>query len=269
MPDTAAWVDLHDDDAGPLVVGRAGTQENHDTAPHSHCRGQLIGCARGVLSVGADTGQWVVPARHAIWLPPARPHSARMHGAFTGWSLYVAGPACQSLPDSPCTVAVSPLLWEAALRCAERATALPDPAQDRLAAVILDELHHMVPRPLGLPMPNDARLLRIAGALLEDPARRRSLQAWADWAGLSSRSLSRRFVAETSLSFTAWTQRVRLLRSLEWLADGRPVTQVALELGYDSVSAFIALFKRELGRTPAAYFGRQVPPVGRSGPKLT
>ncbi len=48
-----------------------------------------------------------------------------------------------------------------------------------------------------------------------------------------------------------------LLRSLEPLAGGQPVTQVALEPGYDSVSAFIALFKRELGCTPAAYFGRQ------------
>ncbi|ADX46652.1 transcriptional regulator, AraC family [Paracidovorax avenae ATCC 19860] len=269
MSDTAAWIDLHDDDTGPLVVGRAGTQVNHDTAPHSHRRGQLIGCRRGVLSVGADTGHWVIPARHAIWLPPGRPHSSRMHGPFTGWSLYVAGPACQSLPDSPCTVAVSPLLWEAALRCAERANALPDPVQDRLAGVILDELRSMVPRPLGLPMPSDARLLRIARGLLADPARRQSLQAWAGWAALSPRTLSRRFVAETSLSFTAWTQRVRLLRSLEWLADGQSVTQVALDLGYDSVSAFIALFKRELGRTPAAYFGRQAPADRRMPSKLT
>lgn len=261
MSSTAAWLDLHDDDGGPPVVGRADTLVNHDTAPHSHARGQLIGCGRGVLSVGSDAGHWVVPARHAVWIPPWHAHSARMHGAFTGWSLYVARPACAGLPLAPCTLAVTPLLWEAALRCAQRASAAPDAAQDRLAEVIVDEIRGLAPQPLGLPLPRDARLQRIANALLAEPAQRRTLQDWAAWAGLSARTLSRRFVAETSLSFTAWTQRVRLLRSLELLAGGQPVTQVALELGYDSVSAFIALFKRELGCTPAAYFGRQAQPA--------
>jgi len=259
MYSTAPGLDLHDDDSGPPVVGRAGTRVNHDTAPHSHARGQLIGCGSGVLSVGSDAGHWVVPARHAVWIPPRHTHSARMHGAFTGWSLYVARPACAGLPVAPCTMAVTPLLWEAALRCAQRASPVPDAVQDRLAEVILDEIRGLAPQPLGLPLPRDARLLRIANALLAEPAQHRSLPDWAGWAGLSARTLSRRFVAETSLSFTAWTQRMRLLRSLELLAGGQPVTQVALELGYDSVSAFIALFKRELGCTPAAYFGRQAP----------
>lgn len=250
------WLDLHDDDGGPLVVGRAGTEADHDTAPHRHVRGQLIGCGRGVLSVGTDAGNWVVPARHAVWIPPNEQHAARMHGAFTGWSLYVASPACDGLPAVPCTLSVTPLLWEAALRCAGRTSAGPDAAQDRLAVVIVDEIRGLTPQPLGLPMPRDARLLRIARALLAAPGERRSLVDWAAWAGLSDRSLSRRFVAETSLSFTAWVQRARVLRSLEWLAEGRPVTQVALDLGYDSVSAFIALFKRQLGRTPATYFDR-------------
>lgn len=251
------WLALQDDDGGPLVVGRAGTDADHDTAAHRHARGQLIGCGRGVLNVGTAAGTWVVPARHAVWLPPREVHWARMHGPFTGWSLYVAPAACEMLPPAPCTVAVTPLLWEAALRCAERASAASDAAQDRLAAVIVDEIRRLHPQPLGLPMPRDARLLRIAQALLAEPGQQRTLPEWAAWAGLSDRTLSRRFVAETSLSFSVWVQRARLLRALEWLAEGRAVTAVALELGYDSVSAFIALFKRQLGSTPAAYFDRK------------
>jgi AraC-like DNA-binding protein len=38
------------------------------------------------------------------------------------------------------------------------------------------------------------------------------------------------------------------------LAQGRPVTVVALDVGYDSPSAFIAMFKRTLGTTPRRYF---------------
>jgi AraC-like DNA-binding protein len=71
---------------------------------------------------------------------------------------------------------------------------------------------------------------------------------------MSPRTLSRRFVDETGFSFAEWRQQARLLRALEMLATQTPVTSVALELGYDNVSAFIAMFKRAMGTTPSRYF---------------
>jgi AraC-like DNA-binding protein len=56
------------------------------------------------------------------------------------------------------------------------------------------------------------------------------------------------------MSFRAWRQQLRLLRGLELLAAGAPVTRVALDLGYESTSAFTAMFRRVLGTTPTAYF---------------
>jgi AraC-like DNA-binding protein len=47
-----------------------------------------------------------------------------------------------------------------------------------------------------------------------------------------------------------------LLSGLIRLADGQPVTTVAMEVGYDSPSAFIAMFKRALRTTPNQYFVR-------------
>ncbi|MBT8329591.1 MAG: helix-turn-helix domain-containing protein, partial [Desulfofustis sp.] len=38
------------------------------------------------------------------------------------------------------------------------------------------------------------------------------------------------------------------------LGMNEPVTTVAIELGYDSPSAFISMFKRTLGETPGRYF---------------
>lgn len=66
-------------------------------------------------------------------------------------------------------------------------------------------------------------------------------------------TVSRRFVSETGFTFTEWRQRVRLLKALELLAGGKPVTAVALDLGYGNVSAFIALFRRVFGVTPGRY----------------
>jgi AraC-like DNA-binding protein len=56
------------------------------------------------------------------------------------------------------------------------------------------------------------------------------------------------------MSFGAWRQQLRLLRALERLAAGEAVSTLALELGYASPSAFIAMFKRALGVPPGRYF---------------
>lgn len=58
---------------------------------------------------------------------------------------------------------------------------------------------------------------------------------------------------ETGVTFSAWRQRARVMRSLELLAAGQPVGTVAPDLGYSTASAFIAVFRLAFGSTPAAY----------------
>jgi AraC-like DNA-binding protein len=120
--------------------------------------------------------------------------------------------------------------------------------------VIHDEIRTLPREAFGLPLPQDRRLLRIARAIGDRPDDTRSLDDWAAWAGIAPRTLTRRFVAETGFHFSAWRQRARLMRALELLAAGMPVTAVALELGYGNLSAFIAMFRREFGTTPGRYF---------------
>ncbi|MBL3554714.1 helix-turn-helix domain-containing protein, partial [Rhodovulum sulfidophilum] len=83
---------------------------------------------------------------------------------------------------------------------------------------------------------------------------------WAAWAGVAPRTLSRRFVLETGLTFTVWRQRSLLLRSVEMLIEGRPVTTVAFDLGYETVSSFIDLFREHFGTTPGRYLKRPSAP---------
>ena len=86
------------------------------------------------------------------------------------------------------------------------------------------------------------------------------MTAWADWLGLSARSLSRLLIKETGLNFNQWRQRLRMLLSLALLEQGQSVTEIALTLGYESASAFIAMFRRQLGTTPGAYL-REIRPT--------
>jgi AraC-like DNA-binding protein len=239
---------------GPFLAAAELTQrEERATPPHSHPRGQLMGALSGLVSVGLDRQQWVVPAVHAIWIPPHCVHSVRSFGPFSGWSVFIAEHRCAALPAAPRAIKTTPLLRESVRRAATWPGAELDGAQARIAEVIIDELAASKEESLGLPRPEDPRLVRITDALAADLSDNRRLEEWAAWAGLAPRTLSRRFVAETGLTFAQWRQQARLLRALELVADEVPVTTIALELGYDNVSAFIDMFRRALGTTPGRY----------------
>lgn len=241
---------------GPMMIAvarRDATELRMEMERHAHARGQLFGTRRGLFTVETAEGRWIVPETHAVWVPPHHPHGGRSHGPFDGWSLYVVPTACAGLPERPVTIRTTGLLREAVARASTWDDGPFDAARLHLAHVILDEIRSLPPERFGLPMPRDPRLARLARALVDDPASPRGLDAWAAFAGVAPRTLSRRFPVETGFSFTEWRQRARLTRALEMLADGAPVTAVALDLGYSNISAFIALFRRSFGVTPGAY----------------
>ena len=60
--------------------------------------------------------------------------------------------------------------------------------------------------------------------------------------------------AETGMSLGQWLSRQKLLEALKLVAAGESVKTIAMDLGYNSPSAFVAMFRRELGQTPKRYF---------------
>jgi len=215
--------------------------------------GLLLGTQHGLLSVDAGDSRWVVPPGHAAWVPPQRLREVRRHGAFVGWCVRVAESACPDLPGAACTLRSSGLLHEAVLRACSWGDAPLDASRWRVAGVVLDEIRTLPPAEFGLPMPIDPRLLGVARGLLGDLAGARSLDDWAAEAAMPARTFTRNFALETGSSLADWRQRARLMRALEWLAEGRPVADLALDLGYDNVSAFIAMFRRATGVTPSRH----------------
>ena len=132
--------------------------------------------------------------------------------------------------------------------------------------LILDEIAALPTVALDLPLPRDARLGRICRALSAEPGATHTLSDWGREAGASPRTLARLFVKETGLTFAAWRQQARLLAATAMLGAGEPITRIALDLGYESPSAFTAMFKRALGAPPSHYFDGGAPSrLGRLG----
>lgn len=247
------------------VVAYARDMREGEWIPrHCHARAQLLYASSGVMAVSTPGQAFIVPPSRAVWVPGGVPHEVQARTALTMRTLYVRA---QAVPENrlsaPCAVAVTALLRELILAALDGPQSYPpETPRARLSAVILDRLAALSPAPLALPVPGDRRLTPIVEALMADPGERRRLDEWATHLGLSERTLSRRFQAGTGMTFRAWRQQCCLMHALERLGRGQSVTRVALDLGYDSPSAFIAMFRRALGNTPAAYL-REAQASGR------
>jgi AraC-like DNA-binding protein len=71
---------------------------------------------------------------------------------------------------------------------------------------------------------------------------------------MSRRTFTRIFRSETGVTFATWRQNVRLIEAMSRLSTGQSVTAVALDVGYNSPSAFTAMFRRAFGVPPRQYF---------------
>lgn len=222
--------------------------------PHSHERAQLIYATAGTMRVATIDDMWVVPPQRALWMPAGVGHRIVMASDVTMRTLYVRDDAAVFMPDACRVLSVSPLLRELIVRATELPLQYDEsgPA-GHVVALILSELESLKSLPLQLPMPRDKRLRNICETLLAAPGDASMLDDWARQANASPRTLARLFVAETGLTFGAWRQQARVLEAMGRLGSGLPVTQVALDLGYESVSAFSAMFRRAAGASPSEY----------------
>jgi AraC-like DNA-binding protein len=243
-PDGSVWVRTH-----PLTL-----LHDHTLATHTHEWDQLTYAAAGVLRVSTSDATWMVPSHRAVWVPAGVAHAEQMFAPVSVRTLYFAPRIARTLPRACCTLNISGLLRELILHVS-RIGALDrqTPWHARLIAVLLDQMTEVSEVPLQLPLPRDARALRFAALLQQTPGDTATVAALARPAGASLRTIERLFVRETGMAVAEWRRRLRLLHAVRLLAEGEPVTNVSLEIGYVSVSAFIAVFKKTFGATPSRF----------------
>lgn len=221
---------------------------------HTHPWAQLVYAASGVMRIATPGATWLVPPTRAIWAPGGTPHAIEMRGSVAMRTLYLAPRGdCPTLAVCR-AIEVAPLLRELILHIVRLGMLdADDPAHARLEDLLVDLLAAAETAPLELPLPSDARATAFAERLLADPATDLSLAQMARGSGASLRTLQRLFAAETGLSLEGWRGRARMQQAVVSLSAGAPVTEAALDAGYQSASAFIAAFKRVFGVTPGRY----------------
>lgn len=238
-----------------VAVLASDTPAGTSYPPHAHRHGQLIHAISGVMVVHADGGRWVVPTGRAVWVPPGVAHAIDAADAVRMRTVFVGPRARAGLPDACRVIEVSTLL-RALIVTAGALAADCDPTHraGRILALILDEIEIAPPLSLHVPMPRHPALAALCTRFIAAPAASTALVQWADAAHMNTRTFARAFKRETGMTHGAWCRHARLLLSLPRLAAGVSILTLALEHGYDSPSAFAAMFRRTLGVAPSEYF---------------
>lgn len=221
----------------------------HDV--HRHNEGQFFILLQGAAAFITAEGERVMTAGRPCWVPPNADHGVQSRGAMAGISLRVDPEHCEGLPEQICILRSSEFI----VQLASRMLGVDGDIHrlQHLWWVLADELRAAEQDDFYLPAPTDERLRQLTEQLARNPADRRSLGDWAGHIDMAQRTLVRKFRSETGMSFVEWRQRARILQAIKLLGAGESVTHVALAVGYDSLSAFISVFRQVTGLSPSQY----------------
>ncbi|WGS54236.1 helix-turn-helix transcriptional regulator [Paraburkholderia sp. D15] len=244
-------------EVSPVVVLATDQPARAEFPPHAHSSAQLLYAISGVMIVRVAGGSWIVPTGRAVWVPGGVRHEIQIASDAQVRTVYVAAgaDACATLPGECRVILVSALLRELIVTAAGIGPASDHGERERrVLALILDEIAVAEPLLLHVPMPRHPAFAELCAALIAQPSLEASLQGWAEHAGMNARTFARAFQRETGMTHGAWCRHTRVLLSLPQLASGASVLDVALDHGYDSPSAFTAMFRKVLGVAPSEYF---------------
>ena len=244
---------------------------------HQHAWGEFVYAFRGVQEVRVAGHHYLAPPQYGIWLPPRVAHEGLNRQESHHCSLYVSPRVSGVLPAQPCALVVSPLVRALLVHLRDVPMGMmPTGEEARLMQVLLDQLAVAPCSNSYLPHSSDALLGPVLVALEADPGDNRSLAELAAAAHTTERTLARRCQRDLGMNLAEWRQRLRVVRALPLLEQGHKVEAIALDLGYSSASAFIAMFKRLMDTTPDEYRkgggqtgsgnfkAEETPPAGRA-----
>lgn len=235
-----------------------------DSDWHRHEKHQLLYAAVGTLHLNVDRSQWLFPPQRAAWIPAGVVHRVRAGRPVELCTAYLAPritrEICQIAEAAEaCCVFVVPAVAREMILYGARWGPARDP-DDAVANRFFEALAGLCSewmqqtRPWRLPMAQTPALRKAMDYALAHLAEAPALEDAARVAGLSPRTLTRRFADEAQTTWRAFLLTARMLRAMELLAEkDTQVTATSYAVGFESISAFSSAFKLFAGETPREY----------------
>lgn len=223
---------------------------------HSHQRHQLLYSARGALHLEVERAQWLLPPQRAAWLRRGTLHRVRASQPVTLCTVYLVPSLVPAPPEEECCVFLLPPLAREMLLYSTRweVDRAPDDAMAesffQTLALLLAEWAAQA-QTWWLPRARTPELEKAMAYTLAHLAGPVTFASAAHAAGLSSRTLARRFEDEAGTTWRRFLHDARMLRAMELLAqENARVTQTAYAVGFESLAAFTHAFHAFSGERP-------------------
>ena len=221
-------------------------------------RHYLLCASAGALRLEAEGQRWLLPPARAALVRAGRPVTVVIPQPATTASVLFHVDFVPPPPQDLTVFDLDPLARALVAECGgwqEAQEPLPPYARAMFGALAA-VAWRLAERPSPVVVPSGRSVevrtaLELTEQLLGDDILFEDVAAQV---GLTPRSLARRFETEVGMTWRAILRRMRVLRAVELLvADDTPITTIAHEVGYGSLSAFNAAFRELTGATPSGY----------------
>lgn len=217
----------------------------------------LIYGIEGLFQIDTDIATWRLPPSRAAWIPAGRFGRASTIKMVRCISVFVEPSFVTSMPTENQVFNATLLIREMfkySLRWTDERHP-DDPSANRFFLTLMDLIRQEMQTSDLYALPkaqsDDMReVLAYTSSHLDTDIH---LEDVAKLAAMSPRTLTRHLQAEIYMTWGQYLQQVRMLKAMDYLAEGKTVTITALEVGYSNMSAFSTAFLKYTELTPTQY----------------
>jgi AraC-like DNA-binding protein len=227
---------------------------------HKHKKDQLSYVEGGIAYIHIGNKIFVVPARHYFWIPNNIEHILRVsHSATVLRSVFFHTIDDDKDPFYSQTgiYPINDLMLQMIKYTEQWSGPIgPDDSRYQFLSTIKNILPEISTRvlPMALPSTDNKRMLLIMDFIGSKIGDTHTMQSIGNRFGLSSRSLSRLFQATLGVSFLQYLKMLRMVRAFELiLQTNKSMSEIALEIGYHSLSSFSNTFFQFTNLRPSSF----------------
>ncbi|QRA42586.1 AraC family transcriptional regulator [Chryseobacterium cucumeris] len=227
----------------------------HDDYEHKHSRAQLTFVEEGYQYFHIDQKIYLVPQHHVIWIPSEKAHKITSEAQTVNLMVFLFRSVFEDEFYRHVQVFAVPAVLKEMLLYASKWNQLLDEneEQDLFFKAILKSLPNFCKESssLQIPVPTDTRLIPVCNEINSNFKYNPDMDALAEKAQMSVRSLQRIFKNEMGITIQKYLQLTRIIKSIE-LIDTRQYTlsEVAYKVGYQSLSAFTSSYFAIMQKKP-------------------
>ena len=222
---------------------------------HSHAWVQLLYAKEGALFLYLDRSKerMLVSPQQGVLIPAGVKHSVGTLSNVELVSLYMPSEVFDFCSVKAQLVEINSFLKSLLIEMERTPTSNDEGGQKLLVDLVFHRLKSAKRLFTSAPMPHDRRVLQCISSVGIKSICSMDKREFALLSNVSESTLSRIIRVDTNLSYRQWKTQLVVHVAIDEMLNGKSVSGISSELGYDSPSSFIHMFKMMTGRSPARF----------------